>query len=124
MLYSEVTGPGGGEYTHVVPLGSRDVHARVNAVTASKGGGVPMWLSLMENDADTPAVGGTQWLWNYSAYSGGTMAVRGVTDDWEWREGYGNMAFTLTGSVVPVPGAALLGAIGLAVAGWRQRRLR
>jgi hypothetical protein len=80
-----------------------------------------MWISIMEADAGTPAVGATQWLWSYSTYPSPFHAARSISDG-IWGASAGDMAFALYGEVVPVPGAALLGVLGLGFAGWRLKR--
>lgn len=90
--------------------------------------GDTVWLSLAENDAATPAVGDTQWLWSFSTYAAGdTKAERNTNPaletDWESVGQLGNLAFTIDGTPVPEPATWLLmgaGLVGLAV--WRRRR--
>jgi hypothetical protein len=86
-----------------------------------------MWLSITENDDDTPHSGDTQWLWSGDGITtwSRTASRSGPEDTWS-RATYRDMAYVLTGEevIVPVPGAALLGVLGLSTAGWRLRRTR
>ena len=64
-----------------------------------------VWISIAESDSSTPAVGNTQWLWNFSPFtSNDTKAFRTdstdpdfVLPDWELSPQFGQMAFSLLG---------------------------
>lgn len=83
------------------------------------------WVSVLENDSDTPMVGATQWLWADST-TRGYRAFRD-SDGASWSTSLDiNHAFTLDGTTAPVPEPAtmlLLGS-GLFWLGGFGRRLR
>ncbi len=69
------------------------------------------WISVLENDAATPTVGNSQWLWGDSTV--GLRAIRnGDLDPWTAALDL-NHAFTLTGSQVPEPSTLALTALGI-----------
>ena len=92
-------------------------------------GGVPMWISIMEADGDTPASGDTQWLWSYNALTAAVKHAQRSFDDTgapeDWNHWNGTMAFTLYGDVeapvIPAPGAVMLGMLGTGLVGWLRR---
>lgn len=81
------------------------------------------WVSILEFDTQTPAAGGSQWLWGRSDNSSVASAVRG-TETEDWAASGGNMAFTLEGrGAVPEPAALGVFGIGLlGLAAFRRRR--
>jgi len=83
--------------------------------------GETMWVSIME---DRPG----SWLWSLHDRENPGMAYRTemTTPAGPWSGGRNNLAFELTGDIaaVPVPGAFLLGSLGMGVASWRLRRRR
>jgi hypothetical protein len=79
--------------------------------------GETIWLSIYEDDSTTTS---QAWGWNvYSNTAGHYVQSSGSSG---WSSYTGDLAFALEGRVVPVPGAVLLGALGLSFAGWRLRR--
>lgn len=69
------------------------------------------WISVLENDAATPTVGNSQWLWGDSTV--GLRAIRnGDLDPWTAALDL-NHAFTLTGTQVPEPSTLALTALGI-----------
>lgn len=88
--------------------------------------GETMWLSIMEADTSTPTVGINQWLWCYHDVDSLSKGTRNLVTGGPWHISDGNLAFELTGEIaaVPVPGAFLLGSLGMGVASWRLRRRR
>ena len=79
------------------------------------------WVSIVENDLQTPAVGDSQWLWGYSDNHATTRAYRGA-DTEAWNITGSNSALRITGTIVPEPAGAemlLLGAVGVVV--WGKR---
>jgi hypothetical protein len=73
------------------------------------------WLSIIEAGSGNP-----HWLWSRYDMNFPGLAHQGL--DYSWALTDGNLAFSLDGTVVPLPGATLLGAIGLGCAGWRLRK--
>ena len=71
------------------------------------------WVSVVENDSTTPTSGNTQWLWADS----NTLGLRAIrnndSDAWSASPDIDH-AFSLTGTVVPVPAAVWLFATALA----------
>ena len=69
--------------------------------------GQTVWISIAESDDSTEAVGGTQWLWNFSPFTADdTKAFRLTStdpdfeiEDWELSTQLGQLAFSLLGSV-------------------------
>jgi hypothetical protein len=84
------------------------------------------WLGLHNGPLSFPGYGSSPFYWE-SANSNGTLPLymeSAPFDSGVWITYSEEPAFQLSGSptVVPVPGAAVLGAIGLSFAGWRLRR--
>lgn len=79
------------------------------------------WISVVEDDAATPAVGGSQWMWGDSTF--GLRATRNG-DVGPWTAGLDrNHAFTLEGSPVPEPSTLALSTLGLlGLLRYRRRR--
>jgi len=109
----------------------RTIYAFDSSLSATPiAGGVPMWISIMEADGDTPASGETQWLWSYNALTAGVKHAQRSVDDTgapeDWNRWNGTMAFTLYGDVeapvIPAPGAVVLGLLGTGLVGWLRRR--
>ena len=80
------------------------------------------WVSITEADTRTPASGFSQWLWSRSDFSGNFAGRRGDLEIWSSAgdNTSGDLAMTLTGTVVPIPaavwlfGSGLLGLVGIA----------
>ncbi len=81
------------------------------------------WLSILENDPGTPAMGLTQWLWG-DTLGTGRRALRHADSD-PWLAGLDvNHAFTLEGRAIPEPSALLVLGVGLVGFARRFRRSR
>ena len=74
------------------------------------------WLSVVENSTGDP-----RWSWSrYDNTTQGMVFWSSIQND--WASSNGDMAFSLDGTVVPVPGAFLLGMLGLSIAGVKLRK--
>ncbi len=84
------------------------------------------WLGLHNGPLSFTGDGSTAFYWEAAEHNGTfSLYMDGSPfDDGEWWLETWEPAFQLFGSpaVVPVPGAVLLGALGLSVAGWRLKR--
>ncbi len=68
--------------------------------------------------ADIPVTGAGEWLLLYSQFGNGSNPATNYTNN----DGYEEWGVAGTAGVVPVPGAVLLGVLGLGAAGLRLRR--
>jgi hypothetical protein len=74
------------------------------------------WLSVVEDSTGDP-----RWLWD--RYDNNSLSVAYWNSTLgNWALTNGNMAFSLDGTVVPVPGAILLGILGLSAVGIKLRK--
>ena len=80
------------------------------------------WISILEYDTQTPAIGGSQWLWGRASRTGSSAVRLGDVDT--WAAGDSNMAFTLEGTVAGVPEPASLVLCGLGILAVRSVRRR
>lgn len=69
------------------------------------------WISILEYDTQTPAIGGSQWKWGRASRAGTSATRSGDADTWLTTGS--NMAFTLEGTVAAVPEPASLALCGL-----------
>ncbi len=69
-----------------------------------------VWLSIVDADSDTTM----RWVWSAETLSKATdIAIFNIANNPIWQVAAGDRAFSLTGYIVPVPGAVLLGVLGL-----------
>jgi len=80
------------------------------------------WISILEYDARTPSIGGSQWLWGRASRAGSSATRSGYADT--WGRNTGDMAFTLEGTVAGVPEPASLALCGLGILAVRSVRRR
>lgn len=73
------------------------------------------WVSILESDPRTAAVGQTQWLWGHSTTRGVEAFRSRDGDAWERRAGLPNFAFGLSGIPVAEPSGVLLFGVGSSV---------
>lgn len=79
--------------------------------------GTPYWLIASAPVADTSAA------WNISSPAvNGTLVARYNLGSWEIHPDNPLGAFRITGSVIPAPGAVLLGSLGVSIVSWLRRR--
>lgn len=80
------------------------------------------WLSIVEDDAGTTPSGTTQWLWADTS-TAGLRSFRNA-DGQPWNTGLDtDHAYSLSGTVVPVPAAVwLFGTAMVGLAGFGRRR--
>lgn len=81
-----------------------------------------MWLSICNMDV-TPVNGKTNWWgWTISSSIDRNHHYAYRVPGADWTGGDVDLAFALEGSVVPLPGAALLGVLGVGTAAMKLRR--
>lgn len=73
------------------------------------------WVSVVESDPRTPTSGSSQWLWGNSSSSGLTAFRSSDGTAWTPSTAGRNIAFQLSGSVVPEPSSLLLTGVGAVV---------
>lgn len=80
------------------------------------------WISILEYDTQTPAIGGSQWKWGRASLTGSSATRSGDVD--VWARSLGDMAFAIEGTVAGVSEPASLALFGLGILAARSVRRR
>ncbi len=80
------------------------------------------WISILEYDTQTPAIGGSQWKWGRASLTGSSATRSGDAD--VWGRSVGDMAFAIEGTFAGVSEPASLALFGLGILAARSVRRR